>query len=426
MPVHKPPITRRQGKSARARLTALAAMTWLFSCVEYATMADEPAPVDFASTIRPIFERNCFKCHGAEKQRGGLRLDVRESVLAGGDSGEPAVVPGKVESSALLERVSSDKDDRRMPPKGKRLSVDEVSLLRRWVAAGASWPAEAKGAAVTRGRSAMVVTEADRDHWSFRPLRPISPPRTRAAGAVSNPIDDFLNTARKAKNLTPAPDADRQTLIRRVTFDLIGLPPDFDDVTAFAGDRSPDAYERVVDRLLASPQYGERWGRHWLDLARYADSDGYESDLDRKTAYRYRDFVIHALNDDMPFDQFVRWQIAGDELEPGNPVRSPQRVSARRRRVRKRRPLIRRRTRRRFVMTSWTTCSRPRAQPFSASRSAVRVAMTTSSIRFPRAIIIRCWRRSPRPGARTLPSLDHTATWNDGFAPSADFTAKTG
>ncbi len=303
----------------RAWLTALTAMTWLAVCVQNAAMADEPASVDFASRIRPIFERNCFKCHGPEKQRGGLRLDVRESVLVGGDSGEPAVVPGKVESSALLERVSSDKDDRRMPPKGTRLSVDEVSLLRRWVAAGASWPAEAKGGAVTRGRAAMVVTAADRDHWSFRPLRPIGPPRTRDAGAVSNPVDDFLNTARKAKNLTPAPEADRPTLIRRVTFDLIGLPPDFDDVTAFAGDRRPDAYERVVDRLLASPQYGERWGRHWLDLARYADSDGYESDLDRKTAYRYRDFVIHALNDDMPFDQFVRWQIAGDELEPGNP-----------------------------------------------------------------------------------------------------------
>ena len=136
---------------------------------------------------------------------------------------------------------------------------------------------------------------------------------------MSNPIDDFLNHARKPKNLTPAPEADRPTLIRRVTFDLIGLPPDFEDVTAFVGDRRPDAYERVVDRLLASPQYGERWGRHWLDLARYADSDGYESDLDRKTAYRYRDFVIHALNDDMPFDKFVRWQMAGDELEPGNP-----------------------------------------------------------------------------------------------------------
>ena len=294
-------------------------MTWLAPCVQIAAMADERAPVDLASKVRSIFERNCLKCHGPEKQRGGLRLDVRESVLAGGDSGEPAVVPGKVESSGLLDRVSSDKADRRMPPKGERLSVDELSLLRRWVASGASWPTEAKSGATNAGRSEMVVTEADRDHWSFRQLRPVSPPGTTSAGAVSNPIDAFLNHARKEKNLTPAPEADRQTLIRRVTFDLIGLPPDFDDVTAFVGDRRPDAYERVVDRLLASPHCGERWGRHWLDLARYADSDGYESDLDRKTAYRYRDFVIHALNDDMPFEQFVRWQIAGDELEPGNP-----------------------------------------------------------------------------------------------------------
>ncbi len=303
----------------RAWLTALTAMSWLAAFVQNAAIADEPAPVDLASKVQSILERNCLKCHGPEKQRGGLRLDVRESVLAGGDSGEPAVVPGKVESSALIDRVSSDKDDRRMPPRGTRLSVDEVSLLRRWVADGASWPTAAKGATANPGRPEMVVTAADRDHWSFRQLRPISPPGTTGAGALSNPIDAFLNNARQAKNLTPAPEADRLTLIRRVTFDLIGLPPSFDDVTAFAGDRRPDAYERVVDRLLASPQYGERWGRHWLDLARYADSDGYESDLDRKTAYRYRDFVIHALNDDMPFDQFVRWQIAGDELEPGNP-----------------------------------------------------------------------------------------------------------
>ena len=165
----------------------------------------------------------------------------------------------------------------------------------------------------------MVVTDVDRNHWSFRPLRSITPPRQAVTSAVSNPIDDFLSAARRSKNLTTAPEADRPTLIRRLTFDLIGLPPSPGEVSAFVADPLPDAYERAVDRLLASPRYGERWGRHWLDLARYADSDGYESDLDRKTAYHYRDFVIRALNDDMPFDQFVRWQIAGDEFEPGNP-----------------------------------------------------------------------------------------------------------
>ena len=303
----------------RAWLTAFAAMTWLASCLESAAMANEPTPVDFASKIRPIFERSCLKCHGPEKQRGGLRLDVRASVVAGGDSGEAAIVPGKVESSALLERVSSDEDDRRMPPEGKRLSADEVSLLRRWVAEGASWPMEAEGAAAKAGDSEMVVTGADRDHWSFRPIRRITPLRDPMSGAGSNPIDDFLNAARRAKNLTPGHLADRPTLIRRLTFDLLGLPPTPEEVSAFVAEEKPDAYERLVDRLLASPRYGERWGRHWLDLARYADSDGYESDVDRKTAYHYRDFVLRALNDDMPFDQFVRWQIAGDEFEPDNP-----------------------------------------------------------------------------------------------------------
>ena len=237
----------------RAWLTAFAAMTWLASCLESAAMANEPTPVDFASKIRPIFERSCLKCHGPEKQRGGLRLDVRASVVAGGDSGEAAIVPGKVESSALLERVSSDEDDRRMPPEGKRLSADEVSLLRRWVAEGASWPMEAEGAAAKAGDSEMVVTGADRDHWSFRPIRRITPFRDPMSGAVSNPIDDFLNAARRAKKLTPGHLGRSADLDPPPDLRLAGLPPTPEEVAAFVADETPDAYERLVDRLLASP-----------------------------------------------------------------------------------------------------------------------------------------------------------------------------
>ena len=301
-----------------AYVFSLAGLMCMVSDMPIGAFEDPPSGIDYTSKIGPIFERACLKCHGPEKQRGGLRLDRRDSILAGGDSGQPAIVPGKVDESALLDRVSSAEEDQRMPPNGERLSVQEVASLRQWVKEGAPWPAAIQAGNNSTDRAEMVVTETDRDHWSFRPLLAVTVPDP-VTRQNAYPIDDLLNVARRARKLTATTEADRTTLIRRLSFDLVGLPPPFEEVEAFVGDISPDAYERVVDRLLASPHYGERWGRHWLDLARYADSDGYENDLDRKTAYHYRDFVIRALNDDMPFDQFVRWQIAGDEFDPNNP-----------------------------------------------------------------------------------------------------------
>jgi hypothetical protein len=280
---------------------------------------DRRRPVDFAGQIRPIFARSCLKCHGPEKQRGGFRLDDRASALAGGDSGEPAVVPGDAPASPLLKRVASAKRDFHMPPRGEQLSAGEIGLLTRWVAEGARWPDAGPSSAANARTTEMAVTEGDRQHWAFRRLSSADPPAVEKGGRASSAVDRFLGAARRVKGVAPVPEAGRRALIRRATFDLTGLPPSPEEVADFVGDPAPLAYERLVDRLLASPRHGERWGRHWLDLARYADSDGYENDLDRKTAYRYRDFVIRALNQDMPFDRFVRLQIAGDEFEPDDP-----------------------------------------------------------------------------------------------------------
>jgi mono/diheme cytochrome c family protein len=298
------------------RPSALAiAVVLALGCV--AGAGDDPLrPVDFASQVRPIFARSCLKCHGPEKQRGGFRLDARASALAGGESGEPALVPGDASASFLLERVASADEDLRMPPRGERLSAAEIGLLTRWVAEGARWAEAAPGSAAKAGPAQMAVTEGDREHWAFLPLREVEPPALEKGENATSAIDRFLGAGRRAKGLAPVAEADRRTLIRRAAFDLTGLPPSPEEVASFVADPAPLAYERLVDRLLASPRHGERWGRHWLDLARYADSDGYENDLDRKTAYLYRDFVIRALNDDMPFDRFVRLQIAGDELDP--------------------------------------------------------------------------------------------------------------
>ncbi|MGP0067767.1 MAG: PSD1 and planctomycete cytochrome C domain-containing protein [Isosphaeraceae bacterium] len=278
--------------------------------------SDRSKPVDFDAEVRPILARACLKCHGPEKARGGLRLDSHASAMAGGDSGEPAVKPGDTRASTLLERIGSEDPRVRMPSRANALASDEIALFSRWVAEGAPWPETHASAATPVKSSEMVVTDIDREHWSFRPLRPVAPPEVTHGGWVRNPIDRFLLAKQEAKGLAPTSEADRRTLIRRLTFDLVGLPPTHEAVEAFARGQRSDDYERMVDRLLASPQYGERWGRHWLDVARYADSDGYEGDRDRPHAYRYRNFVIRALNADMPFDRFVRWQIAGDQYEP--------------------------------------------------------------------------------------------------------------
>ncbi len=321
------PMKHEANKTAAAAIAMVMIAAWIGPAIApdaavagdgASPRKDQTRPVDFTAEIRPILARACLKCHGPEKPKGGLRLDSRAGAVAGGDSGEPAIKPGHPEASDLMKRVASDDPGVRMPMRGDALGRGEIDLLRRWIAEGAPWPDAAVAAAPARPTE-KVVTDADRDHWSFRPLRPVVPPIPIHGDRARNPIDRFLLAAMEPKGLSMAPEADRRTLIRRLSFDLVGLPPSPEDVEAFVRDHSGNADERVVDRLVASPHHGERWGRHWLDVARYADSDGYENDLDRRVAYRYRDFVIRAINADMPFDQFVRWQVAGDEDAPDDP-----------------------------------------------------------------------------------------------------------
>ncbi|HEX5270402.1 MAG TPA: DUF1549 domain-containing protein, partial [Gemmataceae bacterium] len=276
------------------------------------------AAADVDAEARSVLTANCQKCHGPAKQKGGLRFDSREGALGKGDSGAVAVTPGRPAASELIRRVTAKDAAERMPPGDTPLAASQVETLRKWIEVGAAWPPAATGPATT-GRTELTVTDDDRRHWAFRPLTKVEVPPA-PAGLVRTPIDRFILAGLAAKGLTPAPPAGARVLIRRITFDLTGLPPTPDEVEAFVKAADSDAaYAALVDRLLASPRYGERWGRHWLDVARYADSGGYESDIDRPMAYHYRDFVIKALNDDMPFDEFVRRQLAGDEYAPDDP-----------------------------------------------------------------------------------------------------------
>jgi hypothetical protein len=283
-------------------------------------LAAADAPVDFAREVQPLLAAHCVKCHGPEKQKGGLRLDLKQTAFKGGDSGERGIVPGHASQSRVFQMVSSAKEDERMPPKGDPLGAPELSLLKRWIDTGAEWP-DSGAAPAKVVRSEMKVTDADRQHWSFLPLRTVPLPVAIDAAWVRTPVDQFVRHAQEAKKIAPSAPASARVLVRRVFFDLVGLPPTPEEMATWtsriAG--SPGATHALVDELLARPQYGERWARHWLDVARYADSDGMESDRDRPNAYRFRDFVIRALNRDLPFDQFVRWQFAGDELAPDDP-----------------------------------------------------------------------------------------------------------
>lgn len=271
----------------------------------------------FESKVRPIFAENCYTCHSsAGRPRGGLALDTRAGLLKGGSRG-PAIVPGKPDISLLMKAVGYKDDDLQMPPAGKLTNV-QIAALAEWIKRGAPDPRVTAAAAAPKKLVGMSV-EAGRKFWSFQPLKPAAVPQPKSKWGYSS-VDRFIAARMEEKGLRPNPPADRRTLIRRAYFDLIGLPPTPQEIDSFVNDKSPNAYEKVVDRLLDSPHYGERWGRHWLDLARYADSHGYEQDYDRPYAYQYRDFVIKALNSDMPYDRFVRWQLAGDELAPDEPL----------------------------------------------------------------------------------------------------------
>ncbi|MGE3309486.1 MAG: PSD1 and planctomycete cytochrome C domain-containing protein [Limisphaerales bacterium] len=255
------------------------------------------AAVDFSKEIEPILVKRCSECHGADQQKANLRLDSRPSALAPAKSGKPAVVPGRPDQSELLVRVLSTDADEVMPPKGAPLTTEETDALKRWIEEGAEWPASDPSA-----------------HWAFRaPVRPLLPSPETGGTWGFNEIDPFILARLEAEGLSPRPEADRATLIRRLSLDLTGLPPAWRDVEAFLADTSDRAYERLVDRLLASPHYGEHMARGWLDLARYADSNGYQVDLAR-SIWPYRDWVIRAFNDNMRFDQFTIEQLAGDLL----------------------------------------------------------------------------------------------------------------
>ena len=260
----------------------------------------------FESKVRPVLAKNCFSCH-RQTAMGGLRLDSREALLKGGNSG-PAVVAGKPDESLLMKAVDQTHDRLKMPPSGK-MKAEEIAAIREWIAEGAYWPTEAP--TQTSKSSEYVITPEHRSFWSFQPVKRPSVPEVKSPTA--SPIDNFIVAKLEAKGLQRAPRADKRTLIRRATVDLTGLPPTPEEVDAFLKDESPDAFAKVVDRLLASPRYGERWARYWLDIARYAD-DSFLSTEDKPypNSWRYRNWVIKAFNSDMPYDKFVKAQIAGD------------------------------------------------------------------------------------------------------------------
>jgi mono/diheme cytochrome c family protein len=264
--------------------------------------------VDFGRDVWPILNQNCVKCHSAEKRKGGFSLADGESMLAGSNSGK-VVLAGKSAESRLIHVVAGADAETRMPPEGPALTSAQVGILRRWIDDGAKWDSPA----VTAGAKAKST------HWPFQPIAVPPLPQVKNRTWARNGIDLFVLARLEKEGVAPSPEADRVTLIRRLSLDLIGLPPTPDEVRAFVDDRAAGAYERLVERLLNSPHYGERWGRHWLDAARYADSDGYEKDTGRPWAWRYRDYVIHALNVDRPFDRFTIEQLAGDLL-PGSTI----------------------------------------------------------------------------------------------------------
>jgi mono/diheme cytochrome c family protein len=276
--------------------------------------AENPATAEFfEKKIRPLFVTRCSECHGGDAKsiKSGLRLNSRAELLKGGERG-PAVVPGDPTKSRLIQAVRY-KGDLKMPPKG-RLTDTEITDLETWVKDGAVWPDAKVAAKSEASKPGPLFTDEQRRFWAFQPMRDVTPPAVHDANWVHSHIDAYILAKLEEKGLRPAKPADKYALLRRVTFDLTGLPPTLDEIDSFIQDDSPDAFARVVDRLLASPAYGERWGRHWLDIARYADSNGLDENTAFGNAYRYRDYVIKSFNEDKPYDLFLREQIAGDLL----------------------------------------------------------------------------------------------------------------
>jgi hypothetical protein len=329
-----------KAKAAKTILLLLTAFVW-FSLAPFGTTKNGARPalassqtspqVSFDRDIRPILVARCLNCHGEKKQSGGLRLDAKSSAMRGGRGG-PVIVAGKATESLLYQRVTAPNDDQRMPPTGERLSLAEVSALKTWIDAGAVWPEGDSRDGWLSGGTTHARSDQRNDrsqHWAWRPIKRPAVPRVSSAiirkqwpqSSTSNgrnPIDLFIAAQLAQAGLKMSPEADRRTLIRRLSFDLLGLPPTPERVRVFVNDGDPQAYEKLVDEMLQSPRYGERWARHWLDVVHYGDTHGYDKDKPRPNAWPYRDYVIRALNEDKPYARFVEEQIAGDALYPGS------------------------------------------------------------------------------------------------------------
>jgi hypothetical protein len=306
-------LAKEPRPALRLLLTAFAGLVGPTATLEAAPSAE--AIKFFEAKVRPILVESCQECHSEKKHKGDLRLDNLPFIVQGGSSG-PAIVPHKPDESLLIKAVSYADPDMEMPPDGK-LPEEQIAILKQWIQMGAPWP-EAEVAAAGNARRPGQITDEDRKWWAFQPVKNPKPPALTAPTT----IDAFILERLKKEGLAPAPEATPQELLRRLYFDLTGLPPTPEDAASFLAESEKDkqgAYERLVDRLLASPRYGERWAQHWLDIARYAESEGYRLDSYRPNAWPYRDYVIRSLNEDKPYNQFVREQIAGDELAPNDP-----------------------------------------------------------------------------------------------------------
>src|SRR5260221_7174841 len=271
-----------------------------------------PAAAAFFETkVRPILSESCFRCHGEKKQRGDLRLDSLAAALEGGGRG-PALVPGNAAKSSWINACGPE-DKALKRPEEKKWLREQIDILTKWVNGGAPWPGAAKVVDGPR-KGEFVISDRDRAHWSLQAVKRPAVPAVKNLSWIKNPIDAFVLAQLEAKGLTPNLPASKQELLRRVTYDLTGLPPTPAEVEAFLADARPDAYEKLVDRLLDSPRYGEKWARHWLDLVRYAETNSFERDNPKPNVWRYRDYVIRAFNSDKPYDLFLKEQLAGDEL----------------------------------------------------------------------------------------------------------------
>ncbi|MEY4200075.1 MAG: hypothetical protein RLZZ265_1815, partial [Verrucomicrobiota bacterium] len=272
--------------------------------------AEAAAPVDYLKEVKPVLVARCYSCHGALKQEAKLRLDTAEFIRQGGKHG-PAIVPGKPAESLLLKKVSAPSLDERMPPEGEALHEPQIAALRDWIAAGAIAPKDEQ-------------PESDpREHWAFKaPVKVAVPQIGSRQRAVGNPVDAFLEVQRRKQGLTAQPPAEKSIWLRRVTLDLTGLPPTLEELRAFEADKSPQAHERVVERLLSSPHYGERWGRHFMDIWRYSDWWGLGAQLrySQKHIWHWRDWIVESLNADKGYDRMIVEQLAGDELAPTDPA----------------------------------------------------------------------------------------------------------